>query len=113
MWHTCIRRLKEELASAIDKQFWFSSNIMLLETIVHASEKKALLSIKYCMSCYVVLSNHVVCNYCIQYIFHVTTQLSVKVCLYLVALDYYYTNQRSSIHFLQSSIITSVFNFYS
>ena len=59
--HTHIEEFKEELAWAIDKQLWVSSNVILLKTVMPLMRKlknKAILSLKqYCMHCYVVLSN--------------------------------------------------------
>ena len=58
------RRLKEELAWAIDKRFRVNSNKMLFKTVIPLKNQrikqlnKAVLNLKqYCMHCYVTLSN--------------------------------------------------------
>ena len=58
----CIsRHLKEELAWAIDKQFWLIISITLFKRVSYTTKKlknKAIFNLKqYCMHCYVTLSN--------------------------------------------------------
>ena len=51
--------LKDELAWAIDKWLWVTSNKMLFKTVIPLrKKKKVVINIKlYCMHCYVTLSN--------------------------------------------------------
>ena len=55
-----LRRLKEELAQAIDKQLWVISYKMLFKTVNYITKKlknKAVLNLKeYCMHYYVTLT---------------------------------------------------------
>ena len=52
-----LRRLKEELAWAIDKQFWCINNVMLLKTVIPLRDKnEVIFKLKqYCMRCYVAV----------------------------------------------------------
>ena len=54
-----LRRLKEELAWAIDKQPWLIIKTMLFKAVIPLNLKnKAILNLKhYCMCCYVTFSN--------------------------------------------------------
>ena len=60
----CIEAIKEELIWTVDKQFWLISIVLLLKTVIPL-KNKSVLSLKYFMHCYVVLSNHVVASYVI------------------------------------------------
>ena len=60
--NVCIlRHLKEELAWVLDKWLQLISNKMLFKTVIATTKKlknKAALNLKrYCMRCYVILSN--------------------------------------------------------
>ena len=52
-----LRRLKEELAWAIDKRLWIISNKMLSYSTKKLKKKTVLNSKQYCMRYYVTLSN--------------------------------------------------------